>query len=232
MQRRKAARPDDARDTTERLLDTAERLFAEHGFDGVGMRALADEAGVNLGATTYHYGSKEKLYIETFLRRFRPVNATRLESLLQAEAAAGNAPLPVETIVDCLMRPPFQTVVAHPNFPALLARNLFMPPAFMHRILEKEITPSLEPFARALSKALPALPPDLILWRLMFSGGALLMFAAHLGRTPPKSTTSPALVEAVIQELVRFVSAGLRSEPALHAKQRPAMPTPAHPPRA
>jgi hypothetical protein len=39
--------------TTERLLDAAERLFAEHGYDGVGMRALAEEAGVNLGAALH-----------------------------------------------------------------------------------------------------------------------------------------------------------------------------------
>jgi len=37
------------------------------------MRALADHAHVNLAATTYHFGSKKTLYVETFLRRFRAV---------------------------------------------------------------------------------------------------------------------------------------------------------------
>jgi AcrR family transcriptional regulator len=54
-----------------RLLDSAERLFGEHGYNGVGMRALAERAQVNLAATTYHFGSKKALYVETFLRRFR-----------------------------------------------------------------------------------------------------------------------------------------------------------------
>ncbi len=57
------------------LLDMAERLFDEHGYDGVGMRALAEEAKVNLGVAIYHYSSKEALCIETFMRRFRPANA-------------------------------------------------------------------------------------------------------------------------------------------------------------
>lgn len=229
VKRNAKVQPADERATTVKLLDTAERLFAEHGYDGVGMRALADEAGVNLGATTYHYGSKEKLYIETFLRRFRPVNAARLEMLHQAEAAAGRQPLPVEVVVDCLMRPPFVTVLAHPNFPALLARNLFMPPPFMRSILEKEMSPSLEPFAQALAKALPKLPLELLMMRLMFSGGALLMFAGQLRGMSKRLAGKPVGVESVLKELVQFVSAGLQAAPAVSAKDRP--PTPMPPPR-
>jgi AcrR family transcriptional regulator len=229
--KRAGRKPADDRATTERLLDTAEKLFAEHGYDGVGMRALAEEAGVNLGATTYHYGSKEKLYIEAFMRRFQPVNTARLESLRRTETAARGAPLPVETIVDCLMRPPFLTVLAHPNFPALLARNLFMPPPFMRRVLEKEMPPSLDPFVKALSKSLPDVPLELLMLRLVYSGGALLMFAGQLGGLPQRMSGNPALIEAALKELVRFVSAGLQSEPAVSAKDRPSFPMPPQPPR-
>lgn len=225
------ARPNQEIATTERLLDTAERLFAEHGYDGVGMRALAEAAEVNLGATTYHYGSKEKLYTEAFMRRFQPVNTVRLESLRQAEVTAKGRPLPVEIIVDCLMRPPFLTVLAHPNFPAFLARNLFMPPPFMRRILEKELRPSLEPFAHALSKALPKLPMEVLMLRLVFSGGALLMFAGQLNGLPRPMDGNPALVEAALDELVRFVSAGLKSAPAVATKTPVPAPIRMHPPR-
>ena len=121
--------------TTEKLLNAAERLFAEHGYDGVGMRALADEAGVNLGAATYHYGSKQKLYIETVMRHFRPIGEDRAKLLPQAENAAKQEPLPVETIVDCMLRPPFLTFLKYPHFPALLARNLFVPPPCMQELL-------------------------------------------------------------------------------------------------
>jgi AcrR family transcriptional regulator len=217
--------------TTERLLDTAERLFAEHGYDGVGMRTLAEEAGVNLGATTYHYGSKEKLYIETFMRRFHPVNTLRLESLRQAEAAAKGRPLPVETIVECLMRPPFRAVLDHPHFPALLARNLFLPPSFLRDILEAELQPSLEPFVRALSRALPHLPPPLLMVRLMFSGGSLLMFAAHQGGAGRREKINPTLVEVIFKELVRFVSIGLRAKATVSASDMPPLPLPLGPTR-
>ena len=99
--------------TKESLIDAAEHLFAEHGYDGVGMRALANEAGVNLGAATYHYGTKEKLYIETVLRCFRPIAEERIRLLRQAEKDAKGKPVPVETIVDCMLRPPFMAALAH-----------------------------------------------------------------------------------------------------------------------
>jgi AcrR family transcriptional regulator len=196
--------------TAERLLDTAERLFAEHGYDGVGMRALADEAGVNLGATTYHYGSKEKLYIETFMRRFHPTNVERVELLRQAEAAAKGKPVSVEKIVDCMLRPPFMTVLAHPYFPALLARNLFMPPPFMQELLHKELAPHTEPFIAALARALPKLPPEVLQMRFMFSGGVLLMFSSQLSKMPMRD--NPALCELTLKEMVNFVANGLRAE--------------------
>ena len=47
-----------ASDTKSRLLRVAERLFAEHGFDGVSVRQLTAAAGVNLAAVNYHFGSK------------------------------------------------------------------------------------------------------------------------------------------------------------------------------
>ena len=56
----------DERETKERLLDAAERLFGEYSYEGVGMRMLADEAKVNLGAATYHFGSKQALSSKPF----------------------------------------------------------------------------------------------------------------------------------------------------------------------
>jgi len=206
----------DASATTERLLNTAERLFAEHGYDGVGMRALADEAGVNLGAATYHYGSKEKLYIETVMRCFRPISEERIRLLRQAEKEAKGEPVPVETIVECMLRPPFMTVLVHPYFPALLARNLFMPPPFMQEFMAKEGRPVHEPFIAALARTLPDLPMEVLRIREMFARGVLLMF---LSRMPmPKS---PEFCESVLKEMVTFIAAGLRTESTISGADPP-----------
>ena len=50
------------RNTKDKLLKTAARLFARHGTDGVSTRELARQAGVNLCAISYYFGSKQKLY--------------------------------------------------------------------------------------------------------------------------------------------------------------------------
>ena len=217
-------KPADERDTTERLLDTAERLFAEHGFDGIGMRALAEEAGVNLGAATYHYGSKEGLYVEAFMRRFRPTNAERLQLLRDAEAGAGGKPLAVETIVECMVRPPFQTVLKHPNFPALLVRNLFMPPPFMQQAVHKEMVPHVQVFLAALARALPRIPPDLILLREIFTMGTVLISAGQFARLPAQVRANPVFFDYALRELVRYVTAALSAAPAVSAKDRPPVP--------
>jgi AcrR family transcriptional regulator len=193
------------------------------------MRQLADEAKVNLGAATYHFGSKEALYVETFLRRFRPTNAERLRLLREAEAATGGKPLPVEKVVECMIRPPFESGLEHPAFHLLLARNLFKPPPFLHAAMHKELAPNIEVFMAAFRRALPKLPEDLIHLRTMLGMGGLLMFSVRAGEIP--GMQNKKLHEAILREMVRFISAGLQSEPALDFDQRPPLPFPPKPPR-
>ncbi len=212
------------RATVTRLLDTAVRLFGEKGYDGVGMRMLADEAKVNLGAATYHFGSKEALYIEIFMRGFRPVNAERLRLLGDAETQAGGKPVSVEKIVECMLRPPFESGLEHPTFQKFLARNLLMPPPFIHAAIEKELLPGVKVFIAALKRARPDIPEDLLQLREMFAMGALLMFSIHASEMPGMNNAKSR--EAVLREMIGYVSAGLISQPAVPASERPRLPFP------
>ncbi|MCZ6477751.1 MAG: TetR/AcrR family transcriptional regulator [Gemmatimonadetes bacterium] len=49
-------------DTATRLRTTGRRIFARQGYEGASLRAITREARANLGAVTYHFGSKEGLY--------------------------------------------------------------------------------------------------------------------------------------------------------------------------
>jgi AcrR family transcriptional regulator len=216
-------------ETVGRLLDTAERLFGEHGYHGVGMRMLADEARVNLGAATYHFGSKEALYVETFMRRFRPTNAERLRLLEEAGAKSGGKPLPVEKIVECMIRPPFESGLEHPSFLLFLARNLFMPPPFLHAAIHKELAPNVTAFIVALQRSLPDFPEDLLHLRSMFAMGSMLMFSIRANEMP--GMQNPKLHEAVLCEMVGFITAGMKSEPAVSLADRPRLPLPPKTPR-
>ena len=81
-------------ETKVRILDAAERLFAEQGLD-VSIRAITDEAGVNLAAVNYHFQSKVALVDAVIARRFEPVTKRRFEMLDQLEAQHGAGPLPL-----------------------------------------------------------------------------------------------------------------------------------------
>ncbi|MDR0705422.1 MAG: TetR/AcrR family transcriptional regulator [Planctomycetaceae bacterium] len=72
-------------DTREILLEAACRLFAEHGFDNVSTRMIAQEAKVNLGSIHYHFGSKEGLYFETFRIAINADSPLTIEKLLEVD---------------------------------------------------------------------------------------------------------------------------------------------------
>ena len=59
-----------------RLLLAAESVFARKGFDGATVRDICDLAGMNVAAINYHFGDKERLYIETVRHATRAVSRT------------------------------------------------------------------------------------------------------------------------------------------------------------
>jgi AcrR family transcriptional regulator len=224
MKRTSTGKSAEDQPTVTRLLDAAEHLFGELGYDAVGMRLLAEKAGVNLGAATYHFGTKEALYVETFMRRFRPTNAERLELLKTAGAKAGGKPLRVEAIVECMLRPPFESGLKHPAFHRFLARNLLMPPPFIHAAIIREVEPSMRAFIEVLKRSLPDVPEDLIHLRTMFAMGSLLMFTIHASELP--GMNNPKLHKPLLREIIGYVSAGLNSAPVVPASERRRLPFP------
>ena len=64
------------------LLQTAARLFAEHGFEAVSTRMLAKEAGVNMAMIAYYFGSKEKLF-EAIIDEYIPKTREALLNIVQ-----------------------------------------------------------------------------------------------------------------------------------------------------
>lgn len=61
------------RKVPERLLDVASDLFARYGYDAVSVRDITSKAKANLGAVTYHFGSKEALFHAVFERIGTPL---------------------------------------------------------------------------------------------------------------------------------------------------------------
>ncbi len=166
-----------APETRSRILDAAEALFVEHGFDGTSMRQITSHAGVNLAAVNYHFGSKDALIQEVFRRRLTELNRQRLMALDRLEAEAGGAPLKPSRIVEAF----FGTAIAlaadtehggH-TFMRLLGRTYTDPNAFVRQFLAEEYAEVLERFLDALYRAVPEVPREEILWRFHFMMGAM-----------------------------------------------------------
>src|SRR5207247_1481706 len=72
------------KDTRSRILDVAEELFSEQGFDRVSIRDITNKARVNLAAINYHFGSKEDLIAAILKRQFEPLVARMDAALMKA----------------------------------------------------------------------------------------------------------------------------------------------------
>lgn len=105
-------------DTPRRLLEAGRRLFGRHGFDGTSVRALTSEAGVNLGAVTYHFGSKAALYRAVLRHVFSPVRDLFL--------GLGDVPEPPMERVERVVRGMFRILAANPDLPRFFIRELVL----------------------------------------------------------------------------------------------------------
>ncbi|WP_300062879.1 TetR/AcrR family transcriptional regulator [uncultured Roseobacter sp.] len=99
--RRKPGRPKgiSSDETRARILDAAERIFADEGYDGAALRDVAAAAEVQLHAVGYHFGPKEALFDTVIARRSAIMSELRMSALKAARAAAGAEPIPIGTLV-------------------------------------------------------------------------------------------------------------------------------------
>lgn len=83
-----------------RILDCAEKLFAEHGFHGTSIRDIAGAADVQLALVGYHFGSKEDLLDSVLGRRATVLHEERMQALEDARLRHGGAAVPVAELFD------------------------------------------------------------------------------------------------------------------------------------
>lgn len=73
----------------QRLLDAAEKLFAEHGFDGVPVRDITSLANCNVAAINYHFGGKDNLYLEIMKSHMAALREIRINSIKEVMSRPG-----------------------------------------------------------------------------------------------------------------------------------------------
>ena len=134
-------------DTKTRILDAAEKLFGEKGFDATSLRDITTEADVNLAAVNYHFQSKESLIEAVIMRAAAPVNEKRIAML---EAAGPKAT--IEQIVEAFVGPVLEQEFV--TMAPLMARVLASP-EIMKRVIQHHMETLSRRFADAVAVALP-----------------------------------------------------------------------------
>jgi AcrR family transcriptional regulator len=201
--------------TKARILDAAEALFMEHGFEATSMRAITAEADVNLAAVNYHFGSKEELFEAVLTRRLDPMNQQRVE-LLERLQARSDAPLPCDRILLALFVPALR-MARDParggkNFLRLLGRAYADPAPFIRRFLAEQYAGMIGRFKAAFARALPELSPRELSWRLHFIMGALSYTLAGTDALKLIAELNPVDAgndELLLRRLAPFLLAGL-----------------------
>ena len=207
----------DTRPVRQRLIDAGERLFAEHGWQTVGIRTIAAEAQVSLAALNYHFGEKESLLAEIFAARAQPIADARTRLLTDMQA---HGPMTLERLIEAFLRPSLTVGSEFGGrvFVKLRARLAAEPEALCRRILADAFDESSGQYMAAIQSLLPALSASDLHWRFHFLLGTMVYTMADTGRIQSMTggQCNPGDAEAALRYLVPFLCAGFRAEPAKH----------------
>ena len=197
--------------TKQRILDSAEALFARHGFAGASLRQVTAAASVNLAAVNYHFGSKENLVNEVFRRRLDELNAQRLQALA---AVLGKPGCTLEGVLAAFVRPALalaQDDRGGGSFVRVLARAYAEHNEQLRKFLHDNYSPALKQFAAAFANLLPHLDKQELYWRLDIVSGALTYAMADFGMIKRRGVPEQQHRDLASDHLVKFAAAGLRA---------------------
>ncbi|GGA70225.1 TetR family transcriptional regulator [Neiella marina] len=204
-----------SRQTTQnKILDAAERLFAERGFADTSLRLITSEADVNLASVNYHFGSKKaliKAVLARYLEQFMPRLSDALDELLQSQQQPT-----LHQVFDSFVEP----MLALNNFRAsgtnifmqLLGRGYSDSQGHLRWFLTTQYGDVLTKITAAVKRANPELSPSEFFWRMHFTLGTVVFTLAsnEALRDIARSEFNENLdVEGLVRRLVPFLAAGV-----------------------
>ncbi len=212
-----------------KLLDAAEHLFADKGFEAVSVRDITALAKTNVAAVNYHFGSREALLGMVMSRYMVPINEERLARLETVDRKWSGKAAPVEEIIDAFVRPLATQVrksdLSERLFYKLTGRIFAEQADGMPPQIEEQLRQIIDRFTRSFAKALPLVAPEDLTWRIHFLVGGMIYQLTHqdiLHRLSSGASGTPTM-EATLSRFIRFAAAGLRegTEPMEPAPKGP-----------
>ncbi len=201
--------------TRNKILDIAEVLFADHGFDGVSIRQITGRAKMPLSQINYHFGSKQGLFVEVIARRAGALNERRLAALadLTGQAAPGAAPS-IEQIAECFIRAPLELSAEGGRGWRAYARliaQLYNTNRWMD-VLAGQFNDVAKVYVSAMERALPECRQRDVLYGYQFLLGAMMITFAETERIRHLSTgrDKQESLDEICDRMTKFIAAGFR----------------------
>ncbi|QOL27118.1 TetR/AcrR family transcriptional regulator [Thalassotalea sp. LPB0316] len=199
--------------TKEKILDAAEKLFSDNGFNGTSLREITSLAEVNLAAVNYHFGSKKEL-IKAVMSRYMNELSPRLMTTLNS-VQAKDKPTLIE-VFSAFVEPLLALNLFRENgtatFLQLLGRGYTDSQGFLRWFLTTKYPQVIENFIAAVQKAYPELDAEEIFWRLHFTMGTVVFTMSSsdaLIDIAQSDYNNQVGIEDVIAKLIPYVAAGV-----------------------
>ena len=188
--------------TRERLLDTAERLFAARGFAAASVREITEAADANLGAVNYYFRSKENLYTEVFARRAALLRDPIVAAAREAEGCAREDPQRAFRVLGRAFLAPYEDRASTFSLLNLFAREAVESHLPSRLFVQEFFVPALDAIAGVVRQVRPGLSEA--------SGRACAhAFFAQLMHVVKGIGLAARPVDERLEEAVRFTVAGV-----------------------
>jgi AcrR family transcriptional regulator len=199
----------------QKFLDSAEILFAEHGYEGTKIRAIADHSEVNLGALHHYWGSKEELFIEVCNRRLGPMNEERMLRFDALEKTKNGKPVDIKELFKAAIEPTFFLLENNKKeqviFRKFYGRVMTEPPEIVNTVMRKLFSPVSTRFFCLLRENCPHLSDDEFYWRATSILGTFIYAPAYIRRIQFYAHKGFDVkdVNFGINQIVDFLAAGM-----------------------
>ena len=200
--------------TKNKILDAAESLFADKGFNGTSLREITSLAEVNLAAVNYHFGSKKEL-IKAVMSRYMNELSPNLQASLLVICQQENKPTLNEVFsafIDPLLSLNVFRENGTSNFLQLLGRGYTDSQGFLRWFLTTQYPEVITNFVSAVQRAYPELSAEDIFWRLHFTMGTVIFTMSSsdaLMDIAMNDFEQKVDISDVIRKVIPFVASGV-----------------------
>lgn len=210
MAKKKKTRSKPVSDVRQRILTAAEKHFANFGYTGTSLRAIAAEVDVQLSHIYYYFSSKEALYDEVFEHHTGIINERRRKALEELSNGTPDLATLVHALIDPWVSYATSSQASARRYTQMLARLINSTDKASIELIKRHFDPIASEFVDAFNRALPEVDRRTITWGYVLSVGTVLGVLANASRVERLEATAGGREESpdLAGHLVPFLLGG------------------------